>query len=131
MISEDSDLLAYGCTRVLFKLDNDGTADLVQIERVLDHAGFQGWTFDMFREFCVLCGCDFVQSPAKLGPKTAQKLISKYQTFDNILPHLQQQFTLDPNYERDFKQALLTFQHQRVYDPTERKVSHRECVFEI
>lgn len=105
VITEDSDLLIYGCPRVLFKLERDGacaalgaprrcrvpkgltglqrhaaptrdlidasccayagrvqaveTADLPQCRELR----LTGFTPDMFRDMCILAGCDFLPSP--------------------------------------------------------------------
>lgn len=34
VITEDSDIMLFGCTRVLFKLDRDGTGQEVDLEQV-------------------------------------------------------------------------------------------------
>ncbi len=56
VITEDSDLLPYGCPRVLFKMDKDGHGQqvcLVDLPRNRN-PGFAGFTHDMFLEVCDL-----------------------------------------------------------------------------
>lgn len=52
MITEDSDMLPYGCPRVLFKMDKAGAGQqvcLADLPRNRD-PGFAGFTHDMFLE---------------------------------------------------------------------------------
>ncbi|KAJ8553462.1 hypothetical protein K7X08_024140 [Anisodus acutangulus] len=69
VISEDSDLLAYGCPAVFFKMDAHGQ------EVVLDNVfscvtrvpSFRHFNKDLFTGMCVLAGCDFLPSVHGIG----------------------------------------------------------------
>lgn len=91
VFTEDSDLLAYGCPRVFFKMDKNGFGREVRFERLggVEEPGvrFSNWTHDMFTEFCILCGCDFLPSPTGLGPKTANKIMCRYKSFERVCNH--------------------------------------------
>jgi exonuclease-1 len=81
VLTEDSDLLAHACPRVLLKLDRHAaTAQLVEHDAVLqlhDPKGFslRGYDETMLLHMCVLSGVDYLDSPKGLGIKTANKLI--------------------------------------------------------
>jgi exonuclease-1 len=76
IITEDSDALVFGCARVLFKLESDGTAQQVMLEdlfttKLEGGVDMRGWTQDMFQLLCVLGGnCDYIESLPGLGLKT-------------------------------------------------------------
>eukprot|EP00966_Prymnesium_polylepis_P214835 4975177-Prymnesium_polylepis.1 len=90
-VSEDSDLLAYGCERTLFKLDlGSGMATQVVFSelRYAEHVSpaaaapflFDGvgvdewstkWAAGGFAEMCVLAGCDYLPSLHGVGIRSA------------------------------------------------------------
>jgi exonuclease-1 len=61
VISEDSDLLCFGCTRVLFKLGLDGNGIEIKLHDIGQVQGLKNWTFDKFRQMCILAGCDYLR----------------------------------------------------------------------
>jgi 5'-3' exonuclease len=46
---------------------------------------FFHWTFDMFTQFCILCGCDYLPSIKGVGPKKAHALMHENRTIENVL----------------------------------------------
>ncbi|KAL1521826.1 hypothetical protein AB1Y20_021477 [Prymnesium parvum] len=85
-ISEDSDLLAYGCPHTVFKLDRDGHGRLVSFDNLqyavdakTGRALFDGswkdewehWKHHLFRAMCILAGCDYLAGIPGVGIKTA------------------------------------------------------------
>ena len=93
VLTEDSDLIAYACPCVLLKLDrHTGAAQRmlwqdVQTVRSGD-ASLKAFTETMFLELCILCGCDYLDSIEKIGPKTAVKLMSKLKDGKRVIRHL-------------------------------------------
>lgn len=55
-ISEDSDLLCFGCPRVLYKMQRDGHGTEMRLASVL-----AGEPLEQFQAACVLMGCDCPQ----------------------------------------------------------------------
>ncbi|KAL1927402.1 hypothetical protein VTP01DRAFT_4031 [Rhizomucor pusillus] len=57
VITEDSDLLVYGCDTIIFKLNNQtGQGVQVKSRDLVKIPGFQGWTHERFRHMCILSG---------------------------------------------------------------------------
>lgn len=55
VVTEDSDLLVFGCKEVLFKLLPCGTAKRVKLADVfIKVKALEGWTQSMFRHMCIL-----------------------------------------------------------------------------
>jgi len=127
VITEDSDLLIYGCPRVLFKLERDGrvqaveTADLPQCRELR----LTGFTPDMFRDMCILAGCDFLPSPKGMGIKRAHKFIKECKCFARACKQIRYAgIPMPQGYEAACQVAVWTFQHQRVYCPRRRVIVH-------
>ncbi|GFH58334.1 hypothetical protein CTEN210_14810 [Chaetoceros tenuissimus] len=126
VISEDSDLLAYGCPRVLFKLDmKTGKGDEIQIMKDLASntpLSFQNWNHDMFVLMCILAGCDYFEGVPGIGIQTAYKLVRVHRTPYKIFEALRMGAKLPRGFEEAFCVAYRTFRHQRVYCTTEQIV---------
>ncbi len=109
VISEDSDMLVYGCPRVsawfklhtpwsmintptpqqvLFKLDwRTGIGQEITIAN-LEHnrrPSFRGWDHQLFVQLCILMGCDFLKSPKGVGEKKAYQLMQRLRSFTKVL----------------------------------------------
>nr|POE91781.1 exonuclease 1 [Quercus suber] len=120
VITEDSDLIPFGCPRIIFKMDKFGQGvefrhSMLQQNKEISFAGF---TKQMLLEMCILSGCDYLQSLPGMGLKRAYALIKKFKSYDKVIKHLRYStVSIPPSYEELFRKAILTFQHQRVYDP--------------
>mmetsp|Transcript_5428 Transcript_5428/g.8007 ORF Transcript_5428/g.8007 Transcript_5428/m.8007 type:complete len:577 (+) Transcript_5428:79-1809(+) len=122
VITEDSDLIPYGATCVLFKLEKNGNAIEYKQSFLV-----QSKEYDFFRmtpndiiRMCVLSGCDYLDSLPGIGIKKAYKLVREYQTIERILAHLSRQSIHIPEeYQQEFEKAYLTFKYQTVWCPLE------------
>ncbi|KAE8673320.1 Exonuclease 1 [Hibiscus syriacus] len=127
VITEDSDLIPFGCPRVIFKMDKFGQgvefkSSMLQKNKELSFAGF---TKQMLLEMCILSGCDYLQSLPGMGLRRAHALIKKFKSYDKVIKHLRYStVSVPPLYEESFKKAILTFQCQRVYDPIAEDIVH-------
>ncbi|GJQ67810.1 hypothetical protein Trydic_g21099 [Trypoxylus dichotomus] len=131
VITEDSDLLLFGCNKIFFKMDIQGFGTLVEAEKINDCMKLRpdNYNFDKFRYMCILSGCDYLQSLPGVGIKKALKFISL--TADpsiyNVLLKLPSYLKL-PNivvtneYREGFMIADATFKHQLIFDPAKRKL---------
>ncbi|XP_068642839.1 exonuclease 1 [Aristolochia californica] len=127
VITEDSDLIPFGCSRIIFKMDKFGQGvefqhSMLQKNRELN---FTGFTKQMLLEMCILSGCDYIQSLPGMGLKRAHALVRKLRSYDKVIKHLKYSAVLvPPSYEETFKKALWTFLYQRVYDPIRDDIVH-------
>ncbi|KAI9199111.1 hypothetical protein LWI28_027657 [Acer negundo] len=79
----------------------------------------------MLLEMCILSGCDYLPLLPGMGLKRAHALISKFKSYEKVIKHLKYiTVSVPPLYEESFKKAVLTFQHQRVYDPVTANIVH-------
>ncbi|KAG9032667.1 Rad2 nuclease [Tulasnella sp. JGI-2019a] len=134
IVTEDSDLLVFGCKNVLFKLDPDGNCVSIRRERLgsVSDAPMSGWGDKEFREMAILSGCDYLPSVVGLGIKTAHKYLRKYKTVEKVLQfiRLESNMKVPPGYLNALRQAELPFQHQRVYDPRTQRLVHMKPIGE-
>ncbi|EJU02298.1 PIN domain-like protein, partial [Dacryopinax primogenitus] len=136
IITEDSDLLVFGCKDVLFKLDTDGQCKRVRRSRLTKckEASFVGWGDKEFRWMAMLSGCDYLPSIQGMGLKTAHRLLRQWKTVDRVLQHVRREgkMKVPKRYQQDFEMAELAFVFQRVYCPLAQKLVHlRERPWEV
>ncbi|KAK8472571.1 hypothetical protein PHAVU_002G243800 [Phaseolus vulgaris] len=127
VITEDSDLIPFGCPRILFKMDKFGQGVQFQYSMLQKNKelSFEGFNRQMVLEMCILSGCDYLQSLPGMGLKRAHASIKKFRSYDKVLKHLRYSgVSVPPFYEESFKKALHTFQYQRVYDPINENIVH-------
>lgn len=117
-ISEDSDLLTFGCERILYKMHGDGNGKEVILSNVLD-----GRSLEQFQAACVLMGCDYLPRVPRVGPITALQLADQFGSDLSLLVTEAEEtgIKIPDGYARDFQKALETFNFQEVVDPVSRK----------
>ncbi|ERN14927.1 hypothetical protein AMTR_s00032p00193160 [Amborella trichopoda] len=64
VITEDSDLIPFGCSRIIFKMDKfgQGVEFLYSSLAKNKELNFTAFTRQMLLEMCILSGCDYLQS---------------------------------------------------------------------
>lgn len=129
IITEDSDLLVYGCRKVYYKLDAV-SATVTSISRAdfasVTDISFVGWSDVQFRAMAILSGCDYLPSIPGIGLKTAYALMRKHKTVENVIKavRLEGKKDVPKGYLQAFRLAEKVFLHQRVYDPAEERLVH-------
>ncbi|KAJ4423269.1 Rad2 nuclease [Gnomoniopsis sp. IMI 355080] len=125
-ISEDSDLLVFGARRLLTKMDQHGRC--IEINRsqfcAVREISLTGWSDEQFRQMAIFSGCDYLESIGNMGLKTSYRMMRKYKTPERVIRMLQfdGKFRVSENYLAQYKQAELTFLHQRVYCPEKQEL---------
>ena len=121
ILSEDSDLLVFGAKHLITKLDQYGGC--TEIDRD-DFASCRdislvGWTDAMFRRMAILSGCDYLRNIPKLGLQNAYRYVRTYKDLDKMFQMIQLggKFVVPIDYPQQFRNAELTFLHQRVFCP--------------
>ncbi|XP_066303729.1 exonuclease 1-like [Branchiostoma lanceolatum] len=130
VITEDSDLLAFGCDRVIFKLDLNGNGVMIEKHRLSQCLKIkaQNFTFDKFRYMCILCGCDYLPSLHGIGPAKAAKLLSLTNQSDmtkvlrKIGSYLKSSIVAPTEYIDGFVKADNTFLYQLAFDPVKKEL---------
>ncbi|XDV43136.1 hypothetical protein PO909_011665 [Leuciscus waleckii] len=129
VITEDSDLLAFGCKKVILKMDKQGNGleiDQCHLGRCKSLGNI--FTEEKFRYMCILSGCDYLPSLYGIGLGKACKLLRMANNPDilKVIKKMGQYLKMDisvPNeYIEGFTKADNTFLYQLVFDPLKRKV---------
>lgn len=81
IVTEDSDLLVFGCKTLLLKMSQFG--DCVEIKRekfanVTGQITLHGFTDDDFRHMAILSGCDYLANINGVGLIKAHRLLRKF-----------------------------------------------------
>ena len=129
IVTEDSDLLAFGVKKCFFKMDVNGDGQEIDLDNLQEvtELNFRSFTLEMLTITCILSGCDYVDSIKGIGFKKAHRLV-----YDNgadikqILKKIRREGKqlIPKDYELTFEKALLTFKFQRVYCPDRKRLVH-------
>ena len=133
ILTEDSDLLALGCKKVLYKLDLDTNIGF-EIEtknlKKCTKYDFSNFDSDKFLTFCILSGCDYFKVKG-VGANNAYKVITSSSSYKKCILNICENFNKKNqdklNYDdliEKFEKAFLTFRYQVVYCPIEKKLRY-------
>ncbi|XP_041865525.1 exonuclease 1 [Melanotaenia boesemani] len=129
VITEDSDLLAYGCKTVILKMDKQGNGleiDQSNLGRCRSLGNV--FTEEKFRYMCILAGCDYLASLHGIGLGKACKLLRLAKDPDILKvirkmgQYLKMNLVVPEQYLEGFVKANNTFLYQLVFDPIRRKI---------
>ena len=135
VITEDSDLLALGCKKVLYKLDLDTNIGFeIEIKNLnkCSKYDFGNFDSDKFLTFCILSGCDYFKVKG-VGTNNAYKIITSSSSYKKCITNIcdnynkknkdKERLDYDELIEK-FEKAFLTFKYQVVYCPIEKKLRY-------
>lgn len=80
VITEDTDAIAFGATRVVFKWGTPEAVEYVQSEALAK----LGITYEQVVDLCAMFGCDFCDNVYKIGPANAFKLLVKHGSWPKV-----------------------------------------------
>ena len=133
IITEDSDLLAYGCKCVLFKLGNLKNEPIDVGEEILweniknsKEIKFKNFSKDKFLSFCILCGCDYLKISG-VGPKLSNEALNKFDDYNKFLGYVFNKNCIQGSIIetiKKYEKTFLTFRYQVVYCPNEKKMKY-------
>jgi len=113
VVTEDSDLIPYGCPTVVYKMSTNGACTIYEKERL----GYQGEKFELFRKMCVVAGCDYMRGGIHgIGLKKAERYLTTT--------------VLDEELQTKITNAENTFKHQVVYDVDAQTEKHLNPIVE-
>lgn len=129
IISEDSDLLIFGCKRLITKLNDYGECIEICNEdfKKLSTKFPLGMLTQEQRILLVcLAGCDYTSGIPKVGLVTAMKFIKQFNDMDTIILNIKRQgkLKIPPTFQEEFSTALFAFQYQRVFCPLNQSLVH-------
>ena len=133
IITEDSDLVAYGCKCVLYKLGSlkneapdIGEEILYENIKHCKEIRFKNFSEDKFLNFCILIGCDYLKIQ-RVGPKLATEALNKFEDYNKFLGYIFSKNCIQGSISETIKRyekTFLTFRYQVVYCPIEKKFKY-------
>ena len=82
-VTEDTDAVAFGSHRTIYKLFQDPI--MVDLEAILKDLELNQ---EQFIDLCCMLGCDFCDNVYKVGPETAYKLIKTHGSWPSVYEHM-------------------------------------------
>ncbi|KAJ1718694.1 hypothetical protein LPJ53_006374 [Coemansia erecta] len=122
-ISEDSDLIVFGCRKIIFKLDQYGSGRIFDRSRLakVTEVDVSDWTDAQIRHMCIISGCDYVASLPGIGLKKAYRYVARSSSLSMAVDLMRADGLAVPDdYEAEVTRADLTFMYQRVYNPSQK-----------
>ncbi|CAE7552186.1 exo1, partial [Symbiodinium pilosum] len=121
VVSEDVDLLAFGCSRVLFGLDiRRGCGQEVRLADIGKCRTLSPYrlTPDTLPDLCVLSGCDYLPSLPRLGLRRAAHFLHRARgCIQRVLQLAQREgINVPESYGQSFAEARLVYSCQLVFD---------------
>ncbi|MFN9903264.1 MAG: hypothetical protein ACK55Z_31725, partial [bacterium] len=114
VITEDSDLIAFGVKKCFFKMDKNGQGFEIDLDQLplVEEMNFRTFTQEMLLITCILSGCDYLDSIKGIGLKKAHRLV--YESGSDIKGLFRRirregKHFIPPSYEKTVEKALLTF----------------------
>lgn len=121
ILSEDSDLLIFGCNKLITKLNDFGECieiNRADFDKVKSINGLELFTPEQLRLVAMLSGCDYTKGIPGVGLKTAFNLVKKYNNLERVLMALRAEGKKTPDdFEDEVMKADLAFQYQKVFNP--------------
>lgn len=82
VLTEDTDVLAYGVPIFLSNLSPNGECDVIYLKDVLDALEYN---FDQFRDFCIMCGTDYNDNIPGYACGKVFKFITTHESIENFI----------------------------------------------
>lgn len=132
IISEDSDLLVFGCRRLLTKF-NDKACTVIEIDssrfgEVKDvRIGLM--TPQQLRLVACISGCDYTSGIPRIGIKKAFQAVWSHKAVGPVLKKLRlDKYQIPAGFLQEYERADCSFKHQRVFNPLTLAV---ECLNDL
>ena len=86
VVTEDSDVLAYGVPCWISGIDYDGSCLVVESKVIQESSGL---TEQEWMDFCIMCGTDYNHTVEKFGPVSAFRAITEHRTIEKVCSEYQ------------------------------------------
>lgn len=127
ILSEDSDLLIFGCQKLITKLNDFGECieiNRLDFSKIKRNPDLSSYTPEQLRLVVMLSGCDYTKGVPGVGLKTAFSLVKKHSNVKKVLEALKLDGRMPPeDLEEEMYKANLAFQFQKVFNPRTQKMA--------
>lgn len=133
IISEDSDLLIFGCQTLITKLDDKGQCIEIKRNNFKNCKGSHISTFDdgQLLLMAAISGCDYTKGIPGIGMQKAISLVKYYKTYERVMMSIKVEGkSIPPTFDEEYKRAKIAFRHQIVFNPIEQVAQHLNTLTE-
>jgi len=125
-ISNDVDLLAFGCTKIIRNLKfRDDEIDIFEHEQIINDMEL---THEQFIDLCIMLGCDYTPRIIGIKPELAFALIKKYKCIESVIDNFDAiNADIDAVEPGKFIKLPETFDYQRarnVFNDHDQKITY-------
>ncbi|GME66787.1 unnamed protein product [[Candida] boidinii] len=128
IISEDSDLLVFGCKTLITKLNDKGSCIEIRKENFskITSSSIGSLNEDQLRLMATISGCDYTKGIPGIGMVKAVNFVKKYQTYERLIMGLnfEGKWCIPANFEEEYNKAIIAFKHQIVFNPLTKTATH-------
>lgn len=127
IISEDSDLLVFGCKTLVTKLNDRGQCIEIKRDNFKHCKGsyINNFSDDQLLLMATISGCDYTKGIPGIGIQKAIALTHSYKTYERIVMSIKVEGkTIPATFEEEFKRARIAFRHQIVFNPQTSRAQH-------
>ncbi|EDO16778.1 hypothetical protein Kpol_526p31 [Vanderwaltozyma polyspora DSM 70294] len=127
IISEDSDLLIFGCRRLITKLNDFGECIEIckdDFNKLPKKFPLHELSEEGIKTMVCLSGCDYTNGIPRIGLVKAIKLVHQYRNIDKILLSIRRdgKFQIPETFLQEYHKAVIAFEYQRVFCPISEKI---------
>lgn len=129
IVTEDADLIAYGCEKIIYKLCLNATCQVYERRKLC-----LPYAFPVFRWACILAGCDYMVGGLRgLGMIKATQTLARIRVnepYDDeeirrCLHKCRRQYkNIDAAFIANFIKAEHSFLYQKVLDPRDNSITY-------
>lgn len=128
IISEDSDLLIFGCKTLITKLNDKGQCIEIKRDNFNKCKGsyINNFNDDQLLLMATISGCDYTKGIPGIGIQKAIQLVQYYKSFERVIMSIKVEGknTIPKTFEEEFKRAKIAFRHQIVFNPIDNIAQH-------
>lgn len=134
IISEDSDLLIFGCQKLITKLNDRG--ECIEIKRE-NFANCKGSYINCFNDdqlllMATISGCDYTKGITGIGIQKAIQLTHYFKTYERVMMNIKVEGKPIPEgFDDEYKRAKIAFKYQIVFNPINQTAQHLNPVDNI
>jgi 5'-3' exonuclease len=86
VLSEDTDVLAYGTHVFLTKFDYiSETVEEITFSKIMEQTEM---TKEMFTDLCIMCSCDYNSNIPGIGPEKSYSMLRRYKNIEGVIEEL-------------------------------------------
>lgn len=114
VLSEDTDVLAYGAPVFLTKIDtHEDTVVEILYQTILDETEMKS---DTFTDLCIMCECDYNSNIPLVGYEKSYALLKEYGCIENVIEHLRTVMKADKKTPKYTQDSFAVLKYERCRD---------------